>query len=441
MPEATFHFPGGILWGTATAAHQVEGKITGNNWARWEQDGHILDGTRAGAACDWWAGRWKEDFDRAAEGGQNTHRFSVEWSRIQPAPDRWDESALDHYRQMVRGLVERGLTPMLTLHHFTNPIWLEELGGWECEDIPQYFQSFVHKVVEATHEFVPLWCTINEPNVLAASSYLLGTFPPGKRSPLGLFRAFQNMVKAHSLAYQTIHEISPKAKVGLAHHYRGFAPLKAWSPLDKWAATRVDRNFNQAFPGVLHSGSLRLLGARKSMPQAKGTQDFFGINYYTRERVWFDLTAPTSLFIQNQVDPKSDLNPSGSIANEPQVFFQGLRWAVGFGLPVYITENGVDDDEDSFRRRYLVQHIHQMWRAVNFNWPIRAYYYWTLVDNFEWERGWSQPFGLWSLDRETQARHKRPSADLYQAICQGNALSSAMVEQYTPELKPILFPG
>ena len=170
------------MWGTATAAHQVEGHNTLNDWSAWEQAGHILDGTKAGAACDWWSGRWREDFDRAAESGQNTHRFSVEWSRIQPAPDRWDEGALDHYRQMVRGLVERGLTPMLTLHHFTNPTWLEEMGGWQHDGAPQYFQAFVQRVVEATHEYVPLWCTINEPNVLAASSYLLGTFPPGRNS-------------------------------------------------------------------------------------------------------------------------------------------------------------------------------------------------------------------------------------------------------------------
>lgn len=441
MADATFNFPRGILWGTATAAYQVEGHNSLNNWAAWEQADHILDGTRAGAACDWWSGRWREDFDRAAESGQNTHRFSVEWSRIQPASDRWDESTLDHYRQMVRGLVERGLTPMLTLHHFTNPIWLEEMGGWQHEGSPQYFQAFVRRVVEATHEYVPLWCTINEPNVLAASSYLLGTFPPGETSLSGFYRAIQNLVKAHTLAYQAIHEIAPKAKVGLAHQYRGFTPANSWSPLDKWAATRLDRSFNQAIPGVLHSGKLRFLGTRKSMPQARGTQDFFGINFYTRDLAWFDLTHPTRLFTRNQVDPQGELSPTGFIANEPQVFFQGLLWAVKFGLPVYITENGTEDGDDGFRRRYLVQHIHQMWRAVNFNWPIRAYYHWTLVDNFEWERGWTQPFGLWALDRETQARRKRPSADLYQAICKENALSSGMVAQFTPELKPILFPG
>ena len=134
MAQATFHFPRGFLWGTATAAHQVEGNNTNNNWWAWEQQaGHILQGHKSGLACDWWGGRWREDLDRAAEGGQNAHRLSIEWSRVQPAPNRWDEDALDRYRQMLRGLRESGHDAMVTLHHFTDPLWLEEQGGWENE--------------------------------------------------------------------------------------------------------------------------------------------------------------------------------------------------------------------------------------------------------------------------------------------------------------------
>lgn len=131
MPQASYHFPRGFLWGTATAAHQVEGNNTNNQWWKWEQDGHT-DGT-SGLACDWWGGRWREDFDRAAEGGQNAHRMSVEWSRIQPTPDTWDEDALERYRVMLRGLKERGMTPLVTLHHFSDPLWLYEQCGWEDE--------------------------------------------------------------------------------------------------------------------------------------------------------------------------------------------------------------------------------------------------------------------------------------------------------------------
>src|SRR4030042_3357525 len=132
MAKATFHFPRGFLWGTATAAYQGEGNNSNSNWYAWEHEpGHIIHGDQAGQACDWWNGRWREDFQRAKEGFQNAHRMSVEWSRIQPAPDRWDEDALDRYVEMVRGLVELNMTPLITLHHYSDPQWFVERGGWE----------------------------------------------------------------------------------------------------------------------------------------------------------------------------------------------------------------------------------------------------------------------------------------------------------------------
>ena len=167
MPQATFHFPEGFLWGSATASHQVEGNQKNNNWSAWEQEpGRIINEDKAGLACDWWGGRWKEDFDRAAAAGQNAHRMSLEWSRIQPEPDRWNENALDYYRDMVRGLVERKMTPLITLHHFSDPLWLVEMGAWENDETPQLFARYVRKVVEALKEYVNIWTTINEPNGL-----------------------------------------------------------------------------------------------------------------------------------------------------------------------------------------------------------------------------------------------------------------------------------
>ncbi len=234
MAQATYHFPRGFLWGTATAAHQVEGNNTNNNWSAWEkQPGRIAQGQHAGLACDWWGGRWREDFDRAADAGQNAHRMSVEWSRIQPAPDRWDEAALDRYREMLRGLVERGMTPMVTLHHFSDPLWLVEQGGWENEQVTAHFEKFVSKVVEACQEYVNLWVTLNEPNVYAGNGYVTGDFPPGKHDLQASFRVMVNLVRAHAAAYHAIHKLQPQARVGLAIMYRGFTPAKTWSPLDR----------------------------------------------------------------------------------------------------------------------------------------------------------------------------------------------------------------
>ncbi len=428
------------MWGTATASHQVEGNNTNNNWWAWEQEpGHIQNDQKSGLACDWWNGRWREDFDRAAGGGQNSHRMSIEWSRIQPTPDRWDEHALDRYRQMLRGLQERGLTPMVTLHHFSDPIWLSEMGGWENDAAPQYFEKYVRKTVEALREYVTLWCTINEPNVYTTSGYILGDFPPGKKDLQTALKIAVNMLRGHAAAYRAIHTLQPQARVGLALHFRLFQRARSWFPLDGLAAGLQSRFFNEIFPSALGHGVLPWPISTR-VPEAKGTQDYLGVNYYTKEMVAFDLTKSTTMFGRGFYRKDAELSETGFIANEPEGLFEVLKWGRQFNLPMIITENGVEGTEDSFRRRYLIQHIHQMWRAVNFNWPVKGYYCWTLVDNFEWERGWTQRFGLWELDPETQVRRKRPSADLYAEICRENGLTTEIVAKYAPEILEKIFP-
>ena len=168
MPTATFHFPSGFLWGTSTSAYQVEGYNTNTNWSEWETiPGKIVENQTAGQACDWWSGRWKEDIDRVVATHQNSHRLSIEWSRIQPEENRWDDNALNHYREILRGLQIRGIEPIITLHHFTEPIWLSEIGGWENDLIISLFATYTSRVVEALKEYCNYWIPINEPNVLA----------------------------------------------------------------------------------------------------------------------------------------------------------------------------------------------------------------------------------------------------------------------------------
>ncbi len=442
MAQATFHFPRGFLWGTATSAYQVEGNNIHSNWWAWEQKpGHILNGDKSGLACDWWGGRWREDLDRAAGAGQNAHRFSIEWGRIQPEPDRWDEDAVDRYRQILRGMVERGITPMVTLHHYTEPQWLAAQGGWENEAIVAHFEKYVIKVVEALKDYVTLWVTINEPNAVMAHSYILCDYPPGKPSLRTAFQAGANLVAAHAAAYHAIHKFQPQARVGIALHYRGFLPARDWFPLDRLVAGLQRFSLNEMFPKALVDGVVRTPFGKTRLPQAKGTQDFLGLNYYTRKRVQFDLSKPLELFGRGYNHPQSESGDSGLVVNEPEGMFEVLKWGLQFNIPMILTENGVDDASDRLRPRYLIQHLHQVWRAVNFNWPVKGYFHWTLVDNFEWAAGWTQRFGLWELDPETQARRKRPSADLYAEICRENGISSEMVARYAPEIFEKLFPN
>ena len=439
MPTASFHFPRGFLWGTATAAHQVEGSNTNNNWWKWEQEGHTVD--RSGLACDWWGGRWKEDFDRAAEAGQNAHRLSVEWSRIQPSPDRWDEDAIERYRAILRGLRDRNMTAMVTLHHFSDPLWLCEMGGWETRAVVPLFEKFVRKTVSALKEYCTLWCTINEPNVYALEAYIDRKFPPGQMNFIRAFQVEANLLRGHAAAYRAIHEIQPEGRVGFAHHHRPMVPRYSWFPLDVLERNLHFNTINMAFPSGILTGVMRTPLGNARIPEAKGTQDYLGLNYYSQDTVAFDLRIPGELFGRRYYPKGSDIAEGGMNANFPEGIFSSLKWALQFNVPILITENGIEDTKDTLRPRYMAGHIHQVWRAVNFNWPVRGYFWWTLVDNFEWERGWTQRFGLWELEQDCQVRRKRPSADLYSEICKENGLSSEMVQKYCPEIYERLFPG
>lgn len=445
MITATHHFPASFLWGTATAGYQVEGHSHNTDFWAWEhQPGRILHGDKSGAACDWWAGaRWREDFDRAAQDGHRAIRLSVEWSRIQPAPDRWDSEALDHYRQMMRGAQARGLTPLVTLHHFVNPMWLAERQGWDTGTAVSAFAAYVEKVVAALGEFVTLWATINEPNVYLYQGWVNGAFPPGHRSAGRGLGVAVHLLRAHAAAYRVIHAAQPHAQVGLPIHFRPTLPAQPGFFPDRWAAETQFNLFSGLFLEAIRTGKLRQLWRPAvRVPEAKGTLDYVGLNYYTADVVRFDLSNPQELFGRRSFPPGAEVDDAGVYASYPPGLFEALRWAhTRLGLPIYLTENGIGDDDDDLRPRYLLNHVRQLWRAVNFNWDVRGYFHWSLVDNFEWERGWQHRFGLYALDTATQARTPRRSASLYAELCRANALSSDLVARYAPELVPTLFPG
>lgn len=440
MPKGTYFFPEGFLWGTATAAHQVEGRNQNNTWYAWEQeDGRIVNGQKSGLACDWWGGRWREDFDRAQATHQNAHRLSIAWSRIQPAPDRWDESALDRYREMLIGMQSRKMTPMVTLHHFSEPLWVAEKGGWENEEVIDLFTAFVRKSVEALMPYCDLWVTINEPNVFVFGAYLEGVFPPGKKDINTALGVMLNMVRAHARAYAVIHELQPEARVGTSLHYRGFKPATRL-PIDRWTAKVFSKLFYDLFPQTLKDGVFNAILKKDPVPEAVGTLDFLGLNYYSSDNIRFDLFAPGEMFAHRSFPVDALLSESGFIANLPNGIADCVTWGNQFKVPMMITENGVEDSQDILRPRYILEHLHALWKVMNGNFPVEGYFHWSLVDNFEWERGWTQRFGLWGLEVDSQARIRRPSVDMYAEICRLNGISADIVQKYAPEAMKTLFP-
>ena len=269
----------------------------------------------------------------------------------------------------------------------------------------------------------------------------MGEFPPGLQNLGETWKVAIQLAKAHAMAYHAIHELQPEARVGLAINYRSFVPAADWNPLDKLAASIQHQAFNRCFADAAQTGNLRLLTYRTKISKSVKTQDFVGLNYYSRDYTRFDLFSPQETFMKKFYAKDDDLSGTGFIANVPLGFYEGLKWSTQYGVPVIVTENGVEDQNDQMRPRYILEHIHQLWRAVNFNWPVKGYFHWSIVDNYEWERGWTQRFGLWGVDPNTQTRIRRKSVDLYADICKENGITSQMVEKYAPEVFDKIFPG
>ncbi len=440
MADATMFFPADFLWGTATSSHQVEGHNVNNDWWQWEQEeGHILDGGDSRVACDWWENA-EADFDRAKEMGTNAHRMSLEWSRIEPEPGAFDSVAIERYREMLQGLHDREIEPMVTLHHFTNPLWLVEKGDFSTDLVVDYFQRYTDKVVAELGDLIPKWVTFNEPLVYVLARYLQHAFPaPETRGWLEGRRAIGNMLRSHAAAYHTIKESYPNALVGVAKHFRAIIPRKDGNWLDAWWAGRVARLFNDSWMESMASGRLRWPVGRGIIKDLAHTFDFVGINYYSRAHVRF---PPRGNRLYEEQGPNGVMidgdQPSGSY---PGDLFTIIQSNMRHGKPIYITENGLPDATDNLRPAYILTHLRELWRAISFNYPIMGYYHWSLVDNFEWERGWTQRFGLIEMDPQTQERRWRSSGRLFSEICKSNSVSSDMARRYAPQLLETMFPG
>lgn len=438
MAHATLYFPKDFRWGTATAAHQVEGYNTNSDWWQWEQDGHCLNRATSAAAANWWdITTATADLDRAADMGTNAHRLSIEWSRIEPEPSQFSSDALDHYRTLLEQMHARKIEPMVTLHHFSNPIWLVAKGDFQSDVVVDYFQRYTRKVVQTLGHLIPRWITINEPIVYFALRHLQKVFPAPKNGAnwqAGI-RGLVNMLRCHAAAYHVIKETLPKAQVGIAKHIRPFHPLRPHNPLDRFWTGQLGRAFNEIWLRAHMDGRLRWPLPRLHLPTLANTLDFIGINYYSPSFAKFPSLSA------DYYPAGTSLSDTGYGAICPAGLRRALHFAHQFGKPIYITENGLPDAADTQRPAFLLSHLHQMWHALNAGIPIMGYYHWSLIDNFEWDRGWTQRFGLIALDEMTQARQLRPSGRLYTEICQQGAISSYQAERFAPALLPQLFPG
>lgn len=420
IPENPFtvSMPADFLWGVATSAHQVDGGTTGNDWADFERrPGTIADGALSGAAADHW-NRLEEDTHLIRQLGANAHRLSLEWSRLEPLPGRWDDAAWEHAERELALLREGGIEPMLTLLHFTLPLWLAERGGLVAAEFPQRLEAFAAEAGRRLGSHVRLWCTVNEPNVQMLYGYVTGQWPPGLRDRSLATRAFASLLLGHALAARALRSTSANARIGAAVHLVLAEPLRRWWPPDRLAAGVVERGFNWPFYDAIRDGVIRLRlpgypRLEQPLAELQGSADFVGINYYRRNLVGFDPFSPGFAGLHQGPGLRSD----AGLEMHPAGLLQLLRRAWRrYGLPLIVTENGVADAAGSLRPLYLRAHAHALACAVAEGIPVQGYFHWSLLDNFEWTDGYRLRFGLYRVDFATQTRLPTAGAEEFRRL-------------------------
>ena len=402
-------FPDGFYWGAATASFQVEGGIENNDWVKAAKEGRVPE---CGQACDHYH-RYVEDFDIAKKLGHTAHRFSVEWARIEPEAGQFDESAINHYREILKALKARGITPFVTIWHFTLPLWFSESGGFERKDSPEIFAQYCAYVVSKLSDLCDHFSTMNEPNVFGSNGWLRGSWPPFKRftltdavsitnsgrqheakankgiKPLFLyFRVMKNLAKAHNLAYRLIKKTSPDIEVSVVKHVIVFDSNS--NPLNKFKAWIANYFWTRLFMGRTHKYC-----------------DSIGLNYYFYTQ-----------FGDKRKWRKTDMDWNFA----PEHIHDALMMLSKYKKPLFVSEGGLADHDDDDRAEYIQRQVLGVWQAIQDGADVRGHLYWSLLDNYEWALGFEKRFGLVEIDYTSLKRTIRPSAYVYKEICEQNGV-------------------
>jgi len=402
-------FPKNFFWGAATASYQVEGGIENCDWAEAAREERV---PVCGDACDHF-NRYEADFDIAKSLAHTAHRFSVEWARIEPEEGKFDGEAIRHYRAVLEALKARGITPYITLWHFTLPLWFAKGGGFERPDAPALFARYCGYVAHQLGDLCNNFATMNEPNVFASNGYLRGTWPPFYRfaltdmvsitnsgrhheskstrgvAPLFVyFRVLKNLAEAHATAYRTIKKIVPASEVSLVKHVIVFD--STGNIFQRVKAYVANYFWTYKFMNVVAEYC-----------------DTIGLNYYFYKQ-----------FGDTRTWKKTDMDWNFA----PEHIYDALMMLKRYNKPLYVAEGGVADHDDSDRAEYIEKQIAGVWRAIKHGADVRGHFYWSLLDNYEWALGFEKRFGLVQVDFKTQKRTIRASANVYKKIIQDNGL-------------------
>jgi beta-glucosidase len=376
-------FPKDFLWGTAISSHQVEGGNK-NDWTQGEKKFGL---PISGKAVDFYH-YYEGDFSLAKDFlHNNSIRLSVEWSRLQPESSKgFIQKETDHYIKVLETAKNRGLSPMVTLHHFTDPIWFSEKGSWTNKDNLPFFTDYVMECKKKFGDLADFWITINEPWVLGSMGYLAKMWPPMKMNPILFAKAYLNMAKAHNEAYKILTET--KKPTGSANQ---MTDIRNLPPFDRLLGTLLNHSF---------------------LDLTRNSNDFIGLNYY---KPWYLIPNKESKSF-----PRSDFN---WLIDAKGLYNVTLGTWNRYKLPIFITENGIADASDTKRSSYITEHLKAIKQLINEGVDIKGYYHWSLLDNYEWQEGYKMKFGLFSVNPETMQAIPRKSAEVYAKICRENKIN------------------
>ena len=405
-------FPAGFLWGAATSPTQIEGHLD-NEWTHFTAH----DGGNCRVACDSYH-RYAEDVDWLARLGLGAYRLGIEWSRLQPGPGApLDRSELDRYLDQLDRLRARGITPMVVLHHFSNPNWINAAGGWNNPAAIPAYVDYVTRLVAAIGGRVTLWNTFNEPDTYACMTCLLGAYPPRHQWRFRQFRrVIRHMARAHAQAGRIIRAAGTAARpmqVGIAKNWTFFEACRRFSPWDRAAAFIAHQGFNKFVLNAFLGGTRRRVAT------------FLGLNYYGRIRFHhFQAMVPAG------GTPRTKLDDFGFVCDDMvERYPAGLGKILAyfrrrFNLPVYITEHGTASTDEPFRAADLRENLTVLHDAIAAGANVKGFFYWSLLDNFEWQFGYTKKFGLLAVDFNDPARPRtpKPLAEAYARIARANAL-------------------
>jgi len=379
-------FPKGFLWGSSTSAYQVEGGINNCDWSKFKN---------ARKACDHYH-KYKKDFDLLKKLNQNAFRFSIDWSRIEPKEREYSKKEINHYRRVLLDLKKRNIKTVVTLWHWTNPLWLSRKGGWANSEVVDHFSKYTEVIVKELGDLVDIWVVLNEPMVHVGNGYLRAKFPPNKINPFLAHKAFNNLATAYKESYKIIHKKYPKAKVGIAKLVDHFDPAWRWCPLLKLLSYVPHYFYNHRF-----------------LKKIENEMDYIGVDYYFHFRI-----VPYPPFVNNSMKAVSDMGW--------EIYPEGIYWVLKyvskFKKPIYILENGLADKKDKLRKDFIKNHLIWVHKAIKEGIKVKSYMHWSLMDNLEWDWGYKAKFGLIEINFKNLKRKVRKSALYYSNICKRNKL-------------------